>query len=276
MRRTGIDPSSSPAAAFGVQLRRSREAKKLTQVAFAELIKFSDSWVSCIERATRSPTYAFATRADDVLETGGTLELMWWNLKHTALLEGFPEYAAHEQKAAEIRLFESTIVPGLLQTPAYAAALATAAVQRGSIIQDQADERIDFLMTRQRLLERAPAPLYHAILDESCLRRPIGGIAIMMRQLQHLEDMASRPNLIIQVAPYSLAEHAPFRTSMTLLTLADRAVLGYSESLEQGYVSRTTDTVRTWERTYHQLVVEALSQAASLAMIRKAREELHP
>lgn len=276
MRRTALDPSSSPAAAFGVQLRRSREAKGLSQVAAGLLMGFSDTLISCIERATRNPTFEFARAADHHLETGGTLELMWWNLTHTALLEGFPEYAAHEQKAAEIRLFESNIIPGLLQTPAYAVALASAAVRRGGITQEQADERAEFLLTRQRLLGRVPAPLYHAVLDESCLSRPIGGAAVMTEQLGHLEAMASRPNVIIQIAPYELAEHAPFRASMTLVTLMDRAVLGYSESLERGYVARTTETVRVWERAYHELVVEALSQAASLAMIRKAREEQHP
>ncbi|MET9617143.1 helix-turn-helix domain-containing protein [Kitasatospora indigofera] len=275
MRRTNLDPSSSPAAAFGVQLRRSREARGLSQVSFGKLIQFSDSFLSCVERATRNPTLVLAQRADKELQTGGTLELMWWNLSHSALLEGFPEYAAQEQKAAEIRLFESNIIPGLLQTPAYAVALATAGVQRGSITQTQASERAEYLLTRQRLLDREPAPLYHVVLDESCLLRPIGGRSAMVKQLQHLESMASRPNVIIQVAPFALAENAPFRVSMTLLTLADRSVLGYSESLERGFVARTTETVRVWERAYHQLVVEALSQAASLALIRKAREE-HP
>ncbi|MDH6578616.1 transcriptional regulator with XRE-family HTH domain [Kitasatospora sp. MAP5-34] len=276
MRRTTLDPTSSPAAAFGVQLRRSREAKKLTQVAFGALIGFSDSFVSCVERATRNPTYPFATLSDDALDTGGTLELMWWNLKHTALLEGFPEYAAHESKAAELRLFELGVIPGLFQTPAYAAAIASAAVQRGAVTQDQADERLAFLAARQRLLEQSPAPLVHAVLDESCLRRPIGGRVVLTEQFQHLELLAARPQVIIQVAPHALAERRPFAHPVTLLTLRDHTALGYTESHQRGFIERDTDTVRAWTRDYHRLQVEALPQAASMEMIQEVRKELFP
>ncbi|MED7948881.1 helix-turn-helix transcriptional regulator [Streptomyces sp. BE20] len=270
MRRTELDPTSSPVAAFGVQLRRSREAKNLTQVAMAELIGYSDTLVSSIERATRNPTQAFAIRADNVLDTGGTLELMYWNIGHTSLLEGFPEYAAQEAKAVEIRHFELGVVPGLLQTPDYAAAFASAAVRRGNISQVQADDRLRFLLTRQKLLDRSPAPWLHFVLDEGCLRRPVGGIKVMRRQLRQLEELAARPHITIQVAPYSLAEELPFTMMVTLLTMADRSLLAYSESQLRGFLVRRSETARALERDYHQLSVEALPKVASLEMIRQA------
>ncbi|WP_406193551.1 helix-turn-helix transcriptional regulator [Kitasatospora sp. NBC_01560] len=270
MRRTDLDPTSSPAAAFGVQLRRSREAKGLTQVALADLVGYSDTLVSSIERATRSPTQPFAIRADNVLGTGGTLELMYWNLSHTSLLEGFPEYAAQEAKAAEIRHFELGIVPGLLQTQEYAAAFAGAAVRRGKITQAQADDRINFLLARQKLMDRHPHPWLHFVLDEGCIRRPVGGAQVMRRQLRHLEDLAARPNLTVQIAPYSLAEELPFTMVVTLLTMADRSLLAYSECQLRGFLARQSDTARALDRDYDQLTVEALPKAASLEMIRQA------
>ncbi|MFE0458443.1 Scr1 family TA system antitoxin-like transcriptional regulator [Kitasatospora sp. NPDC058965] len=274
MRRTKLDPSSSPLAAFGVQLRRSREAKKLTQVELGELIGYSDSFLSCVERATRNPTLDFAVRSDERLDTGGTLELMWWAINHTALLQGFPEFAALERKAVEIRLFELGIVPGLLQTPEYARALVTAAVQRGSITREQAEQRLEFHAARQQLLERSP--LLHAVLDESCIRRPVGGAEVMARQLDHLEFLASKPSVTLQIAPYSLGEHAPFAVAVTLLTSSDRTVVAYSEAQARGFLERELTKVRAWERDYHQLQVEALSKTASVELIRKARKELHP
>jgi transcriptional regulator with XRE-family HTH domain len=274
MRRTKLDPSSSPLAAFGVQLRRSREAKKLTQVELGALIGYSDSFISCVERATRNPTLDFAIRSDEVLETGGTLELMWWAINHTALLQGFPEFAALERKALEIRLFELGIIPGLLQTPEYARALVTAAVQRGSITKEQAEQRMEFHSARQQLLERAP--LLHAVLDESCIRRPVGGAQMMARQFDYLEELSARPNVTLQLAPYSLGEHVPFTVAVTLLTTADRSVVAYSEAQARGFLDRELTKVRAWERDYHQLQVEALSKTASLELIRKARKELYP
>jgi hypothetical protein len=100
-------------------------------------------------------------------------------LQNTALLEGFPEYVRQEVRATEVRLFELGIVPGLLQTPEYAAAIATGAVRRGAITKQQADERLTLLAERQASLERIPPPFVHAVLDESCIRRPVGGSGVM-------------------------------------------------------------------------------------------------
>ncbi|QMU67408.1 helix-turn-helix transcriptional regulator [Streptacidiphilus sp. P02-A3a] len=274
MRETDIDPSSSPLAAYGAQLRRLRKAKALTQPELGRLIGFSATYVSYLERGERPATLHISVSADSALESGGTLELMWWGLRHTALLEGFPEFAAQEAKAVKIRTFEMGVIPGLLQTPDYATALAAAAVRRGAITQQQADERVAFLTTRQALLERSPAPLFHAVLDESCLRRPVGGREAMTRQLQHLERMATRPKVIVQLAPFHLGERAPFTLPVWLLTMPDRTVLGYSESQQRGYLERESDTVAAWERDYDWLQVEALSQADSLAMIKDARKDL--
>lgn len=276
MNRKELDPTASPHAAFGVQLRRSREARGLTQRELGRAINYSGTYISYIEHADREPTLKFAIAADEALETGGTLQLMWWNLKHTALLEGFPEFAAQEAKAAELRMFELGVVPGLLQTPEYATALAAAAVQRGTITQAQADERVAFLASRQSLLGRTPAPLVHTVLDESCLRRSVGGRQVMLRQLQCLEHLTTQPSTIIQVAPFALGERRPFSLPVTLLTLPDRTVLGYSESQERGFLTRESELVTAWERAYDWLQVDALSQADSLALIQEVRKDLCP
>jgi transcriptional regulator with XRE-family HTH domain len=201
MRRTELDPSAGPGAAFGVQLRRSREAMGFSQVGFGKVIGYSDTFISCVERATRNPSYDFAVKSDGALLTGGTLELMWWSIGHTSLLEGLPEYVAREAKAMELRMFDLGVIPGLFQTKAYAEALAAADVKRGSITDEQAHERVTYLLARQKRLERKNGPLVHAVLDESCLRRFVGGASIMRGQLERLEELADDPEKIIQVAP---------------------------------------------------------------------------
>jgi hypothetical protein len=97
----------------------------------------------------------------------------------------------------------------------------------------------------------------------------------MDEQFAHLEQLAGRPGVIIQVAPYSLGEHRPFAHPLYLLTLANHAMLGYTESHHQGYLERESDTVRTWAGNYNRLQVGALSEAASLDLIRRARKEQH-
>ncbi|MFD8756692.1 Scr1 family TA system antitoxin-like transcriptional regulator [Kitasatospora sp. NPDC059577] len=267
-----IDPASGPWAPFAVQLRNSRRAKGLLQHQLARKCGVSASYVSFVELARRPPSEKFATKADEVLETGGTLMLMWWQHKHTALVPGFPEYANYENRAAEVRLFSIDIVSGLLQTPAYAGAWEAANIRRGTATPEQAEERVNFLMTRQQFLVRTPAPLLHAVLDESCLRRPVGGADVMIEQLLHLEQLATAPNIVIQVAPYSLGEERPFSSHVTLLTMPDRKLLGYSETEVRGYLDRDIDTVLPLSRGYDRLQIEALNQAASAEMIRAARK----
>ncbi|MFD7905121.1 Scr1 family TA system antitoxin-like transcriptional regulator [Kitasatospora sp. NPDC059747] len=273
-----LDPTSGPWAPFGVQLRRSRKAKGLTQAQLARLVGVDPSYVSYAELAPPGrtpPSEKFARDADRVLETGGTLLLMWLQAKHSALLEGFPEYADHEARAGEIRIFELGVIPGLLQTEAYARALARADVRRRDITANQAEERISFLLARQAVLARRDPPLIHAVLDESCLRRAIGGPEVMREQLEQLEQRYEQGRVVLQVAPFSMGEHRPFALPMRLLTLADGTLLGYSESEGRGHIERDDDRLRDWRRRYDRLQVGALPDSATLEVIRDARKDSH-
>ncbi|MCG6500333.1 Scr1 family TA system antitoxin-like transcriptional regulator, partial [Kitasatospora sp. A2-31] len=89
-----------------------------------------------------------------MFETGGTFYELWRRHAKASLLEGFPEFAEAEARCRRLRELALTIVTGLFQVREYAEALAYAAVQRGAITQSAAEQRVDFLAARQRLLER--------------------------------------------------------------------------------------------------------------------------
>ncbi|MFJ3794059.1 Scr1 family TA system antitoxin-like transcriptional regulator [Kitasatospora sp. NPDC090091] len=276
MEQRTVDVLSSPAIRFGQELHRSRRARGWSQVGLSKRLGYSNTLVSYVERAKRAPTRNFAVKADEVFETGGTFYELWRRYAKASLLEGFPEYADAEGRCRRLRSFGLTVVTGLFQVPAYAAALAYAAVARGAITQSQADERVDFLAARQLVLDKKNPPVIHAVLDESCLARPIGGPAVMIKQLDRIAELAARPNVTIQIAPFDLGEHLPFTMPVTLLDLPDSSVVGYAESHARGHLERARERVMEWERQYDQLVVEALPKAASLAVIRKARKEFAP
>ncbi|MEU9048649.1 MULTISPECIES: helix-turn-helix transcriptional regulator [unclassified Kitasatospora] len=269
-----IDPASGPWAPFAVQLRNSRRAKGLKQFQLARKCGVSASYVSFVELARRPPSEKFATKADEVLETGGTLMLMWWQHKHTALVPGFPEYANHENSAEKIKFFEVNVIHGLLQTKAYATAWEQGNIRRGTATPEQAEERISYLLTRQQTLRRTPAPIVHAVLDESCLRRTIGSREVMVEQLMQLEHLASQPGFVIQVAPYSLGASRPFTRAVTLLEMPGRKMLAYCETEQRGYLDRDTESISSLARDYDQLLVEAMNQADSVATIRSVRRDL--
>ncbi|MGW4805769.1 helix-turn-helix domain-containing protein [Kitasatospora sp. NPDC004272] len=268
-----IDSTSSPALRFGEELRRSRRARGWSQLDAGARMGYSGGLLSYVERGKKPVTLNLAVRADQVFGTGERFQQLWRQYSNASLLEGFAEFTAAEARCQRLRTFELGVIPGLFQTPAYVTALAAAAVQRGSITQEQADARVAFLATRQELLTRANPPFIHAVLDESCILRSVGGRAVMADQLRHLEELASLPHVTVQIAPFDIGERAPFRMSLVLLDLPGRVVVGYAESQARGHLERSRETVSTWSREYDLLQVESLSTVASLARARALRKE---
>ncbi|MFE2039486.1 helix-turn-helix domain-containing protein [Streptomyces sp. NPDC059477] len=275
MNRKELNPESSPEAAYGARLRSSREARGWTQEELAALTGYSSQHISAVETGRKPPTRRFSRSTDIAFGLEGTtdtFERAADEIRHGAHLEGFPEYVKHEARATEIRLFDSGLIPGLLQTQEYATALEASNVKRGSITAEQAEERVTFLIERQAALARPLTPLLFAVLDESCIRRPIGGLEVMDRQLAHLVEFAEESNTVLQIAPYAIGEARPFNRLVNLLTLSDRSVISYVESQTHGYMDRETTAVVPLLRAYHQMQAHALSQAASVDMITQARK----
>ncbi|MFC9244453.1 helix-turn-helix domain-containing protein [Streptomyces sp. NPDC057136] len=275
MNRKDLEPDSSPQAAFGARVRSAREACGWNQEELAEQTGYSSTHISAVETGRKMPTLRFSRSADHAFGTGDTVdtfERQWREIRHGSLLEGFPQYVGHEGRAVEIRLYNIGIVPGLLQTPAYARVLADSAVRRGAITSGQADERVSFLAERQAALVRSRPPMMFVTMDESCIRRPVGGAAVMDAQLARLVEFAELPNTLLQVAPYEIGERRTFDLPVNLLTLPDRSVICYAESQAQGHLDRESTSVMPMLTAYHQLQAEALSQAASVAMISQLRK----
>ncbi|KJS58685.1 helix-turn-helix domain-containing protein [Streptomyces rubellomurinus] len=269
-----IDASSSPAVRFGDELRGWRRSRGWSQAELGRRMGYSHGLVSYVERARKPVTLKFAVAADRVFEAGGIFKELWRRISNASLLEGFAEFADAESRCKKLRTFELGVIPGLMQTLDYAAALEAGSVRRGSITKQQADGRVDVLARRQKLLDKDAPPVIHAVLDESCLLRTVGGPEIMRPQLDHLLALAERPNITIQVAPFHLGEQRPFLLPVVLLTLPDRSVVGYAESHARGHLERGRESVASWEEDYDHLKVESLDTAASLAMIRAVRKEL--
>ncbi|MCK7628190.1 helix-turn-helix domain-containing protein [Streptomyces sp. RS10V-4] len=275
MNKNELNPDASPQAAYGARLRGLRETRGWTQEGLAERTEYSSVHVSAVENGRKPPTLRFSRSVDRALGLVGTedaFEREYREIKHGNLLEGFPEYVKHEGRAAEIRLYEIGIIPELLQTPEYAQVLADSAARRGAITPEQADERVTFLMERQATLARPRLPTMLVVMDESCIRRRVGGPKVMNAQLDRLAEFAELPNSVLQIAPYDIGERRPFNLPMNLLTMPDLSVIAYAESQMRGHLERDTAAVLPLLTAYHQLQAEALPQAASVAMIHEARK----
>ncbi|MEV0845618.1 helix-turn-helix transcriptional regulator [Streptomyces sp. NPDC049954] len=270
--RKQLNPDEGPRAAFGERLRRLREERGWTQDDLSDHTGYSASHISGVETGARTPTARFTESVDKALGTGDAMTRQGAATRNSAILDGFPEFVVHEGRATEIRLFEMGVVPGLLQTPEYAAAITTGAVRRGAITQQQEEERLTLLAKRQASLERTPAPQIYVLLDESCIRQLVGGPKVWAEQLDRLGEIAEMPNTVVQIAPYELGERRSFYTPVTLLTTPDRSQVAYAESAHSGHLERDMRFVGPLLTAYHQLQAEALSQAESVAMINRVRK----
>ncbi|MFD9717877.1 helix-turn-helix domain-containing protein [Streptomyces sp. NPDC059076] len=272
VNRKELDPEGGPVAAFGARLRSLRDARGWTQDELAERIGCTGSHISAVETGRRPPTRQFAKSADSVFGTGDQFVRRSLSVQKTALLEGFEEYLGHEARAVEVRLYEIGIISGLLQTPEYAKVLADAAVQRGAITPEQADERVSVLMERQTALARGRAPMMFVVMDESCIRRQVGGPSVMAEQLDRLAEFASLPTTLFQIVSFDIGERRPFDLPVNLVTLPSLSVVAYTESQTQGHLERDTSAVLPLLTAYHQLQAASLTEAASVAMINEVRK----
>ncbi|MFE7168591.1 helix-turn-helix domain-containing protein [Streptomyces sp. NPDC057616] len=142
---------------------------------------------------------AFASLAKEANRPG------WWHTFRDVLPEWFSTYVSLESEAGVIRLYEPHYVPGLLQTYDYATALLRTGFPGTS--EEEIDRRVSLRLRRQDLLDRPDGPAVWAILDETVLRRPVGGAEVMRAQLDRLVESLARPQVRIQVMPVSVGAH---------------------------------------------------------------------
>jgi transcriptional regulator with XRE-family HTH domain len=126
MPRRPRDPGvpSSPAEYFGTELRAYREASDLSRPQFAERLGFTPQWIGQIESGNSAPSDDFARACDTFFKTNGSFYRIWEWIRDfgrlAVLPPGFPDFIARERVAEVIYIFETMVITGLFQTPAYA------------------------------------------------------------------------------------------------------------------------------------------------------------
>ncbi|MCQ4046077.1 Scr1 family TA system antitoxin-like transcriptional regulator [Streptantibioticus rubrisoli] len=271
-RRNGVTgQAATSGAVFGEVLRDARERAGWSQGKLAGEIPCDRSLITRIEAGSRVPDVGFAEACDRLLGTDGLLRRLWHRIDWYPVVEHpdwFRRRAQMDAVAVALREFQMQVVPGLLQTEAYARALFARVEPDEEVVQ----ERVLARMSRQQRFLNDDGPLLLAVLDESSIRRVVGGPDVMREQCAHLLAVGERPNIRIQVAPFTIAHLRPPNTSMSLITLPDGHEWVYSESLDRGHFSDDPAVIARHTRTYDLLRADALSTRDSAATICEAME----
>jgi transcriptional regulator with XRE-family HTH domain len=265
------DPDRSALAVFADELRAQRERAGLGRDDLAGRVNYSASLISMIESGHRSPSRDFAARCDEAFGTPGTFARLERRLRDVPFSSGFRPFQPYESQAATLRLFEHSLVPGLLQTEAYArAVLETHPNTPAEVV----EERVAARLARQVILDRddPPPPLLWVLLDEHVLTREIGGPKVMHDQLVRLAELARWPNITVQVIP-GLGAHPGLLGAFAVAEMTGMPAIVYLETAHDGQTLEDPDAVAAMSVRFDALRTEALTGRASLSLIEKVTEE---
>jgi hypothetical protein len=171
-----------------------------------------------------------------------------------------------EAAASSILDYESSLVPGLLQTEDYATAVVEGVLYDAS--PDVVRQRVEARLKRQTLLTQDVPPEFWAVIDEAALHRLVGGPGVMCGQLEALVDRAALPSVTVQVIPFESGAHPGMDSTFTILHLeAEVADVVYIEGLAGHLYQESPADLQRYRRLFDQLRAIALSPKESLAKI---------
>ncbi|MFD8481207.1 Scr1 family TA system antitoxin-like transcriptional regulator [Kitasatospora sp. NPDC059673] len=266
-----LDPSESPRAFYGAEVRRLREARGLSQEALGEMLFFSGAYIGQIESAIRRPQEDLSERLDAALGTDGHFTRLYRLASRSRFAEYFTAALELEPLAKTISTYASAIVPGLLQTPEYARTIFRSAQPLRSA--SDISERVSLRMDRAQILDGPTSPLLWVVMDETTIRRPVGGAAVMAEQLSFISGLIRENRIIVQVLPFSAGAHALLEGTLLLMTFADAPPVAYIEGPHVGTLLDDPSATSKCALSFDLVRAAALSPEASLTLIESAAEE---
>lgn len=260
----------TPRQKYGEELKIRRMASDMTQEALSEGVVCSPTLISHFEAGRRLPSPDDAQRIDLVLGTDGFFA-RWLRDLDSKYADHFAAAAELERQATEIRQYGATLIPGLLQTEAYAREVfrAHSANHRA----EDLDQSVVIRMGRAQLLEDPSGPVAWTLLDEAVLRRRVGGPRVMAEQLRKIAGMAEVGRLRLHVLPYAVGAHALVEGMLYLMSFEDAAPVAYAEGLRTGRLMDDPALVSECQAAYDLALSDALSREQSLTLVRAIAEE---
>ncbi|MBO0840251.1 MAG: helix-turn-helix domain-containing protein [Sciscionella sp.] len=264
---------------LGGQLRRLREASGISRDQAGYSIRGSGSKISRIELGR----VGFKERdiadlltlygVSDPAERQTFLDMVkqsnqpgWWHRYSDVLPGWFTDYVGLEESTSRIQTYEVQFVPGLLQTERYARAVTTRGLPEATA--EEIDRRVVLRMQRQKLLTSSGGPKLWAVLDESVLRRPIGGTDVLREQIKHLLEVTALKNVSLQIVPFEFGGSAA-ESAFSILRFAEPELpdIVYLEHLCGALYLDKPDEVEMYSKAAHRLAVEARTPEASRGML---------
>ncbi|MGW7412863.1 helix-turn-helix domain-containing protein [Streptomyces sp. NPDC054863] len=271
---------------LGEELRRLRARAGLTSPQAARLAGWHQSKVSRIETGhsgVKPADVALLLSVYDVrepqlrsllealAETSGESGTQWWHAYRGLLPPQYRDFISLESQACAARTLETSVVPGLLQTPDYARTV-TRATLSGLPVR-KIDSLVEVRLARQEVLRAASPLALSAVLDEAVLRRTVGGERVMKEQMRHLLEMAELPHVQLQVLPFEAGAHTGLTGAFVIFSfpnIADLDVVVIDHLASSLYLERKEDLAQ-YATAFQRIQAQALAHKDSLDLIAGVR-----
>ncbi|MFE9567398.1 helix-turn-helix transcriptional regulator [Streptomyces sp. NPDC006692] len=276
MARAENKVTAGPTAQMVANLaRKLRVRKGWTQEQLGKQLGFSGAAVSAMETLAQPASDDMLVELERVLGDGmGIFE----DARVPVRLEKFPvqfqDYALLEQQALVMRPYVTFVIHGLFQTEEYARALIGGGYP--PLPEQRVEELVEARMARKALFDRSPVALIEIVLEESVLRRVIGGPEVMRGQMLHLAECARRRNVTLQVLPMDCGlsgEHSGDRGTMNLVETLEHDRLGFLEVQGESLLITDPPKVSTLAQSYAKIQAQALDPRTSLGLIEELAGE---
>jgi transcriptional regulator with XRE-family HTH domain len=267
---------------IGSTLRKARDERGMTVSTAARRYGRSKSWFSTLENGQHSVD---PLELLDILDFYGVTDFTirealvrlaehdhdknWQRIREGRISAAAIELASLEEEAVWIRNFEPSIVPGLLQIPAYSHGIYKAAGTTTAV--RNVRPLVEFRMSRQRVLTRPTPPRYQPIIGEAVLRNLVGDSAVMNAQLQRIIQVAQLDNIELHVLPTSASVYLCLAGPFHLVTLRPPGELTISvvEQFSKSLFVADEEEVAAHVRTFDRLLAVSLDQVDSLKLIKE-------
>ncbi|MFD5076727.1 helix-turn-helix domain-containing protein [Streptomyces sp. NPDC058371] len=257
---------------FGRQLKLCRERAGLDRAELGARTGYSASTIASFEQGRRIAPPKFIDGADEVLDAGGMLRVGKEEVARAQYPPFFRDAARLEAEAVELCAYDTHVVKGLLQTEEYTRALL--GMRRPILDEDTIERRVLARLARQEIFSRRPAPLLSFVMEESLLRRCLGGREVRRGQLEQILLIGQKRNVEIQVMPLDVEDNAGVDGPFTVLTQQSADQVGYMEAQGRSTLVTDREEVRALAARYGIIRAQALTPSESLAFIEKLLGEV--
>jgi transcriptional regulator with XRE-family HTH domain len=269
----GEPESSDGLRTFGAVVQGLREHAGLSREEFGELVRFSKHTVASVELGRRMPDPEFVTRAEEALGMTGVLQKAAGRLeRQPGLAAWFRRWALLEQVAITLYTYECRMIPGLLQTEAYARQLFVDELP--PLCDEQIEAQWAARAERQTLLHERPNTAFSFILEEHLLLRCTGGVEVTRGLIDHVLEIAELRNVEIQVMPLKRESHAGLHGPLQLLETPENQWFAYLEGQQSGQLVSDRKVVSVLQKRYARMRAQALSLSDSVSLLQRLRGDL--